>query len=101
MVKLTIAYKDSNDNFHGIYEDIKRSNESIQNNSILKNNNYIFICTNESDLQLLSNMESLSKKAWYKVSLMKKGNFKIEDIKNQITQLFQRLKTFFKSELDL
>ena len=106
MKHFTIAYKDSDDNFQEICEYAERSDEAIKNAindiPILKNNDhYIFRCTNESDLEWLSNMERLSKKEWGNDMLTKRGSFTIEDIKNQLTRLFHRLKPYFKSAFDL
>ena len=46
-------------------------------------------------------MASLSKKEWYKDSLTKRGYFMLKKIKNNTPLLFHRLKTLFKSGLDL
>ena len=106
MKHFTIAYKDNEDNFWEICEYAERSDEAIKNaiNDIplLKNNkNYIFRCTNESDLKWLNNMESLSKKNWDRDLLTKEGKFILKEIKNHITHIFQWLKTSLKSALDL
>ena len=84
----------------------ERSDEAIKNAindiPILKNNNnYIFRCTNESDLEWLSNMESLTKKEWDRDLLNKEGKFVLKEIKNHITHIFDWLKTSVKSELNL
>jgi len=101
----TIAYKDNDDNFCEICEYAERSDEAIKNaiNDIplLKNNNYIYRCTNESDLEWLSNMESLSKKEWDRDSLTKEGKFILKEIKSHIIHIFQWLKFSLKSSLDL
>ena len=106
MKHFTIAYKDNDDNFCEICEYAERSDEAIKNaiNDIplLKNNkNYIFRCTNESDLEWLSSMESLNKKEWDRDLLAKEGKFILNEIKNHITHIFQWLKISFKSVLDL
>tara|TARA_B100000674_G_scaffold492663_1_gene513175 strand:+ start:592 stop:909 length:318 start_codon:yes stop_codon:yes gene_type:complete len=101
----TIAYKDNDDNFCEICEYAERSDEAIKNaiNDIplLKNNNYIYRCTNESDLEWLSNMESLSKKEWDRDSLTKEGKFILKEIKGHIIHILQWLKSSLKSSLDL
>ena len=101
MKHFTIAYKDNDDNFCEICEYAERSDEAIKNaiNDIplLKNNNnYIFRCTNESDLEWLFKMETLSNKKWDKDSLTKKENFTLGEIKIHITHLFHWLKFFKK-----
>ena len=105
MKHFTIAYKDNDDNFCEICEYAERSDEAIKNaiNDIplLKNNNYIYRCTNESDLEWLSNMESLSKKEWDRDSLTKEGKFILKEIKGHIIHIFQWLKFSLKSSLDL
>jgi len=101
----TIAYKDNDDNFCEICEYAERSDEAIKNAindiPILKNNNYIYRCTNESDLEWLSNMESLSKKEWDRDSLTKEGKFILKEIKGHIIHILQWLKSSLKSSLDL
>tara|TARA_Y100000589_G_scaffold192603_1_gene182378 strand:+ start:225 stop:545 length:321 start_codon:yes stop_codon:yes gene_type:complete len=94
----TIAYKDDNDNILEICEYAARSDEAIKNAindiPILKNNNnYIFRCTNESDLEWLSNKETLQKKEWDIDSLIKEGKFIIVEIKDHITHIFYWLKS--------
>ena len=106
MKHFTIAYKDDDDNFCEICEYAERSDEAIKNaiNDIplLKNNNnYIFRCTNESDLEWLFKMESLSKKKWDRDSLTKEGKFILKESINHITHIFQWLKTYLKSEEDI
>ena len=105
MKHFTIAYKDNEDNFCEICEYAERSDEAIKNaiNDIplLKNNNYIYRCTNESDLEWLSNMESLSKKEWDRDSLTKEGKFILKEIKGHINHILQWLKSSLKSSLDL
>ena len=105
MKHFTIAYKDNDDNFCEICEYAERSDEAIKNaiNDIplLKNNNYIYRCTNESDLEWLSNVESLSKKEWDRDSLTKEGKFILQEIKGHIIHIFQWLKSSLKSSLDL
>ncbi len=105
MKHFTIAYKDNDDNFCEICEYAERSDEAIKNaiNDIplLKNNNYIYRCTNESDLEWLSNMESLSKKEWDRDSLTKEGKFILKEIKGHIIHILQWLKSSLKSSLDL
>ena len=80
MKHFTIAYKDKDDNFCEICEYTKKSDEAIKNAikdiPILKNNdNYIFRCTNESDLEWLTNMENFKKKEWDGDSLLKESKF--------------------------
>ena len=105
MKHFTIAYKDNEDNFCEICEYAERSDEAIKNaiNDIplLKNNNYIYRCTNESDLEWLSNMESLSKKEWDRDSLTKEGRFILKEIKGHIIHILQWLKSSLKSSLHL
>ena len=105
MKHFTIAYKDNDDNFCEICEYAERSDEAIKNaiNDIplLKNNNYIYRCTNESDLEWLSNMESLSKKEWDRDSLTKEGKFILKEIKGHIIHILQWLKSSLKSSFDL
>ncbi len=105
MKYFTIAYKDNDDNFCEICEYAERSDEAIKNATndipILKNNNYIYRCTNESDLEWLSNMESLSKKEWDRDSLTKEGKFILKEIKGHIIHILQWLKSSLKSSLDL
>tara|TARA_Y100000589_G_scaffold292017_1_gene295890 strand:- start:84 stop:392 length:309 start_codon:yes stop_codon:yes gene_type:complete len=97
----TIAYKDNNDNFYEICEYAERSDEAMNDIPILKNNNdYIFRCTNESDLKWLTNMESFNKKEWDRDSLSKEGRFLLNEIKDHITHIFHWLKTSFKSAFD-
>ena len=102
----TIAYRDNDDNVCEICEYAERSDEAIKNaiNDIPllnKNNTYIFRCTNESDLEWLSNMQSFTKKEWDRDSLTKEGKFILKEIKNHITHIFHWLKISFKSGLDL
>tara|TARA_B100000212_G_scaffold286365_1_gene227029 strand:+ start:593 stop:913 length:321 start_codon:yes stop_codon:yes gene_type:complete len=102
----TIAYKDNNDNFFEICEYAEGSDEAIKNaiNDIplLKNNNnYIFRCTNESDLEWLSKKESFSKKEWDREKLTKEGKFVLKEIKDHITHIFHWFKTSLKTALDL
>ena len=92
----TIAYKDNDDNFCEICEYAERPDEAIKNAindiPILKNNNdYIFRCTNESDLEWLTNVKSLSKTKWDRHSLTKEGKFIIKEIKDHITHIFHWL----------
>ena len=106
MKHFTIAYKDNDDNFCEICEYAEKSDEAIKNAirdiPILKNNrNSIFRCTNESDLEWLSNMETLSKKGWDRDSLTEEGMFILNEIKDHITHIFHWLKTSLKSALDL
>ena len=98
MKHFTIAYKDDHDNFFEICEYAERSDEAIKNAindiPILKNNNnYIFRCTNESDLEWLSNMESFKKKEWDRDSLSKEGKFILKEIKDHFTHILNWLKT--------
>ena len=106
MKHFTIAYKDDNNNLCEICEYAEKSDEAIRNaiNDIpllKKNNNYIFRCTNESDLEWLSNMESLSKKEWDRDSLTKEGKFIVKEIINHLTHISYWLKTSLKSAFDL
>tara|TARA_Y100000589_G_scaffold4478_1_gene3971 strand:+ start:344 stop:664 length:321 start_codon:yes stop_codon:yes gene_type:complete len=101
----TIAYKDNNDNFCEICEYAERSDEAIKNAindiPILKNNNnYIFRCTNESDLEWLTKMESLNKKEWNKDSLTREGKFILKEIKEHLTHIFYWLKTSLISAIE-
>tara|TARA_Y100000589_G_scaffold282985_1_gene280773 strand:+ start:250 stop:570 length:321 start_codon:yes stop_codon:yes gene_type:complete len=102
----TIAYKDNDDKFYEICEYAERSDEAITNAindiPILKDNeNNIFRCTNESDLEWLNKMESLNKKEWDRDSLTKEGKFILREIKDHITHIFDWLKISLKSSLDL
>lgn len=106
MKHFTIAYKDSDDNFCEICEYAERSDEAIKNAindiPILKNNNnYIFRCTNESDLEWLNNMENLSKKEWDRDLLTKEGKFILKGIKDHIIHIFYWLKTSLRGVLEL
>ncbi len=106
MKHFTIAYKDDNDNFCEICEYAERSDEAIKNAindiPVLKNNNnYIFRCTNESDLEWLYKMESLSTKKWDRDSLNKEAKFILKEVRNQITHIFHWLKTYLKSESEI
>ena len=106
MKHFTIAYKDNDDKFYEICEYAERSDEAITNAindiPILKDNeNNIFRCTNESDLEWLNNMESLNKKEWDRDSLTKEGKFILREIKDHITHIFDWLKISLKSSLDL
>ena len=101
MKHFTITYKDNDDNFCEICEYAERSDEAIKNaiNDIpllKKNNNYIFRCTNESDLEWLTNKESFNEKKWDRDSLNKEGRFILKEIKNHITHIFDWLKTSLK-----
>ena len=102
MKHFTIAYKDDNNNLCEICEYAERSDEAIKNAisdiPILKNNNdYIFRCTNESDLEWLYNMERLSKKEWDRESLTKEGKFILKEIKDHIMHISYWLKTSLKN----
>ena len=106
MKHFTIAYKDENNNFCEICEYAERSDDAIKNAikdiPILKNNsNYIFRCTNESDLEWLYNIKSFSKKEWDRDSLTKEGKFILKEFKDHITHIFHWLKTSIKKALDL
>ena len=106
MKHFTIAYKDNDDKFHEICEYAERSDEAIKNaiNDIpilKKNNNYIFRCTNESDLDWLTKMEDLSRKKWDRDSLTKEGKFILKEIKDHIAHIFHWIKTSLISTLDL
>ena len=105
MKHFTIAYKDADNNFCEICEYAEKSDEAIRNAindiPILKNHtDYIFRCTNESDLEWLSKMESLNKKEWDKDSLNKEGKFILNEIKEHLTHIFYWLKTSLKSSLN-
>ncbi len=106
MKHFTIAYKDNDDNFCEICEYAERSDEAIKNAiddiPILKNNNnYIFRCTNESDLEWLSNIENLNKKEWDRESLTKEGKLILIEIKDYIIHILLWLKNSLKSTLEL
>ena len=103
MKHYTIAYDYIYDNYYEIFEYAKKWDQLIKNalydKSLFKNNNnnnYIFRCKNERDLEWLSNVENLSKIECDEDSLTKKRIFILEVIKIQITHLFIGLKTFFK-----
>ena len=105
MKHFTIAYKDNDDNFYEICEYAERSDEAIKNAMndipILKNNNnYIFRCTNESDLEWLTNMKSLNKKEWDKDSLTKEGRLILKEFREHISHVFHWLKNSLKSLFD-
>ncbi len=100
MKHFTIAYKDDKNNILEICEYAERSDEAIKNAikdlPILKNNNnYIFRCTNESDLEWLYNTETSQKKEWDRDSLTKEGKFILVEIKDHINHIFYWLKTSF------
>ena len=102
MKHFTIAYRDNDDNFCEICEYAEKSDEAIKNaiNDIpILKNNYIFRCTNESDLDWLSNMESFNKKEWDRDSLTKEAIFILKEIKEHITHIFQWIKTSIKRAL--
>ena len=105
MKHFTIAYKDNDDNFCEICEYAERSDEAIKNaiNDIplLKNNNYIYRCTNESDLEWLFKMKNLNKKDWDKDLLIKEGKFILKEIKDHLTHIYSWLKTSLKNSLSL
>ena len=106
MKHFTIAYKDNDDNFCEICEYAERSDEAIKNAiddiPILKNNNNtIFRCTNESDLEWLSNIENLNKKEWDRESLTKEGKLILIEIKDYIIHILLWLKNSLKSTLEL
>ena len=93
---ITIASKDNDDNLCEICEYTERSYEAIRNILILKNNNnYIFRCTNKSDLEWLSKMESLSKKEWDGDSLTREGKLILKEIKDHIIHIFHWFKHLF------
>ena len=105
MKHFTIAYKDAENNFYEICEYAERSEEAIENAisdiPILRNNNnYIFRCTNESDLEWLTTMQSFRKKEWDKDELTREGKFILEEIKDHLTHIFYWLKTSFKRTID-
>ncbi len=105
MKHFTIGYKDNDDNICEICEYAERSDEAIKNAikdiPDLKNNNYIFRCTNESDLEWLTSMERLTKKEWDRDSLTIEGKYILKEIKEHISHIFYWLKTSLKSALDL
>ena len=106
MKHFTIGYKDDKNNFFEICEYAERSDEAIKNAindiPILKrNNNYIFRCTNESDLEWLSNMETFRKKEWDKDSLIKEAKFILIEIKNHLIHISYWLKNSLRSGIDL
>ena len=106
MQHFTIAFKDKDNSFFDIYEYAEGSHEAIKNSinhiPILKNNNdYIFRCTNESDLEWLYKIQSFSKKECDKDSLTNEGKFILKKIKEYITHILQWMKTSLKSLLDL
>ncbi len=106
MKHFTIAYKDKDNNFCEICEYAERSEEAIKNaiNDIpilKKNNNYIYRCTNESDLEWLFKMKNLNKKDWDKDLLIKEGKFILKEIKDHLTHIYSWLKTSLKNSLSL
>ena len=106
MKHFTIAYKDSDDNFCEICEYAERSDEAIKNAiddiPMLKDNiNYIFRCTNESDLEWLTNMESIRKKEWDRESLTKEGKYILKRIKDHLTHISYWLRNSFKRVWDI
>tara|TARA_Y100000589_G_scaffold220559_1_gene208175 strand:- start:2378 stop:2698 length:321 start_codon:yes stop_codon:yes gene_type:complete len=101
----TIAYKDEEDNFFEICEYAERSDEAIKNAisdipTLKKNNDFIFRCTNESDLEWLLKFENLNKNELDRNSLNKKGIFILKEIKDYINDVFYFLKDSFKSAVD-
>tara|TARA_B100000212_G_C27317185_1_gene508470 strand:+ start:524 stop:844 length:321 start_codon:yes stop_codon:yes gene_type:complete len=102
----TIAYKDKDDNFCEICEYAERSEEAIKNaiNDIpilKKNNNYIYRCTNESDLEWLFKIKSLNKNDWDKDLLIKESKFILNEIKEHLTHIYAWLKTSLKNLLGI
>ena len=92
MKHFTIAYTDQNNNCFEICEYAEKSDDAIKNAindvPILKNNhNYIFRCTNESDLDWLANRENFYKKEWYMDSLSKEGRFILKEIRNHLNHI--------------
>ena len=72
--------------------------KAINNIPTLKNtNNHIFRCTNESHLEWLLHIESLSKEEWDRDSLTKECIHTLKGIKDQITHIFYWLKTYLKN----
>ena len=101
MKYLKIISKYNNPNICKICDHAEGSDETIKNTiidiSILKINiDYIFRCTNQSDLEWLYNMESMKKKKWDRNLLTKEYNFILKEIKYNITYIFLWLKTSLK-----
>ena len=96
MKHFTIAYRDEDNNFLEICEYAEKSDEAIKNAikdiPFLKNNqNYIFRCTNESDLDWLMNMEGFKQKEWDKDSLYEESLYLIKGIKSHLNHIFHWL----------
>ena len=106
MKHFTIGYKDSHNNLFEICEYAEKSEEAINNAMndvpILKNNhNYIFRCTNESDLEWLSKMECVTKAKWDKESLSKEGRFVLGEIKHHLNHIISWIKISIKTHFEL
>ena len=106
MKHFTIAYKDNHNNFCEICEYAERSDEAIRNAindipTLKNNNNHIFRCTNESDLEWLCKIESFSKKEWDKDSLTKEGKLIFKEIKEHLTHIIYWLKNSLRSALNI
>ena len=96
MKHFTIAYRDEDNNFLEICEYAEKSDEAIKNAikdiPFLKNNqNYIFRCTNESDLDWLINMEGFKQKEWDKDSLYEESIYLIKSFKSHLNHIFNWL----------
>tara|TARA_Y100001978_G_C23680513_1_gene428775 strand:+ start:869 stop:1186 length:318 start_codon:yes stop_codon:yes gene_type:complete len=100
----TIAYTDEDDNFCEICEYAEKSDEAIRNAindvPLLKNNNYIFRCTNESDLEWISTMEYFRKKELDKDSISKEGKYNLKAIKEHLAHILYWFKTSLKNSID-
>jgi len=77
------------------------SDEAIKNEIInittLEINNYIFRCTNETDLEWLYKMGISNKKELDRNSLIREVKHTLEEIKDHITHIFYCLKISLKS----
>ena len=94
MKHFTIAYKDENNDLFEICEYAERSDDAIRNAvediPILKNNhNYIFRCTNESDLDWLSSLGGMTRQEWDMDSLSKEGMHILEEIRDHLTHIIK------------
>ncbi len=105
MKHFTIAYTDENNNYFEICEYAERSDEAIKNAMddipILKrNHDYIFRCTNESDLEWLLKMENFKQKEWNRDLLFKEGSFVLQEIRDHLTHILSWVKISLKNILE-
>ena len=98
----TIAYRDDNNNSFEICEYAERSDEAIKNAvedipNLKNNHNYIFRCTNESDLDWLSSLGGgIAKQEWDMDSLSREGTSILKEIKEHFIHIFNWIKISLK-----